>query len=476
MFRLKQFTRTRTKLFTFFLLTQFSIPCFLFKTLNQNELQKSLKKYSKGDFFTIESLKTNEKISIARQECNLTLVTLREMNYRDHTKFFRLILLLSGDINLNPGPTQIPKTWSVFKKRGLHFVHLNINSLPSKIEELRQIAKDTNSAVIGLSETKLDKTIFDSEIYIPNYSLIRKDRNRKGGGVACYIRGDICFNSQNYLSEEIENISFDLLLPKTKPISIVIVYKPPTDNHFLDYLSRGLNDFNLIENDLFILGDNNINILNNGENIFDKYKVMSKKKSNFGAVAKKYAQICSTLGLKQLIKHPTRITCHTSSLIDHIITNCEEKVTQSGVIDTSLSDHQLIFCTRKIKRVKTNNHKQISFRSLKNYSMENFERELKNIALPNYEKFSDVNSAYNDIVNKITQVINNLAPYKTIRVKNQSSEWFDGEFAEQISNRDKLFKKFKKSKLHIDELIYKEAKNTVQRLIKEKKKNFSRKN
>ena len=82
-----------------------------------------------------------------------------------------------------------------------------------------------------------------------------------------------------------------------------------------------------------------------------------------------------------------RITCHTSTLTDHIITNCEEKVAQSGVINTSLSDHQLIFCTRKIKRVKTNNHKQISFCSLKNYSTENF--ALKNIALPNYEKFSD---------------------------------------------------------------------------------------
>ena len=102
--------------------------------------------------------------------------------------------------------------------------------------------------------------------------------------------------------------------------------------------------------------------------------------------------------------------------------------------------------------------------------MENFERELKNIAFPNYEKFSDVDSAYSDLVSKITQVTNNLAPYKTIRVKNKSNEWFDGELAEQISNRDKLFKKFKKSKLHIDELIYKEAKNTVQRLIKEKKK------
>ena len=36
----------------------------------------------------------------------------------------------------------------------------------------------------------------------------------------------------------------------------------------------------------------------------------------------------------------------------------------------------------------------------------------------------------------------------------------------------KLFKKLKKSKLHIDKLIYKEAKNIVQCLIKEKKKNF----
>ena len=61
-------------------------------------------------------------------------------------------------------------------------------------------------------------------------------------------------------------------------------------------------------------------------------------------------------------------------------------------------------------------------------------------------------------------------------MKNQFNEWFDDELAEQICNRDKLFKKFKKSKLHIDELIYKEAKNTVRRLIKEKKeKIFSKK-
>ena len=77
--------------------------------------------------------------------------------------------------------------------------------------------------------------------------------------------------------------------------------------------------------------------------------------------------------------------------------------------------------------------------------MENFERELKNTAFPNYEKFSDVNSAYNDIVNKITQVINNLAPYKTIRVKNQSSEWFDGELLNKYLTGTSYLKSSKKA-------------------------------
>ena len=89
-----------------------------------------------------------------------------------------------------------------------------------------------------------------------------------------------------------------------------------------------------MENDLFILGDTYINILNNGENILDKYKDMSKRKYNFGAIPIMYAQICSTLGLKQFIKHPTRIKCHILTLIGYTFTNCEEKVTQSGAIDT----------------------------------------------------------------------------------------------------------------------------------------------
>ena len=69
-------------------------------------------------------------------------------------------------------------------------------------------------------------------------------------------------------------------------------------------------------------------------------------------------------------------------------------------------------------------------------------------------------------------VMNAIASFKTVRIKINASEWFDGEIAEKIHTRDKLYKKFKSKKLHVDEEIYKEARNTVQNLIRKKKKAY----
>ena len=52
--------------------------------------------------------------------------------------------------------------------------------------------------------------------------------------------------------------------------------------------------------------------------------------------------------LSQLMDEPTRITMTTSSLIDHIVTNTPEDISDSGVIHTGISDHSLIFAIRKI--------------------------------------------------------------------------------------------------------------------------------
>ena len=129
----------------------------------------------------------------------------------------------------------------------------------------------------------------------------------------------------------------------------------------------------------------------------------------------------------------------------------------------------MIFCMRKIKKGKVGGQKQISFRSFKNYSVEKYEKAQGKATFPNYEKFHHINRAYKDFFQKMIEVVNTIAPLKIARIKNASNEWFDNEIAEKLSLRDKLFKKFKSSHLNIDWEIYKEARNEVQRTIKQKK-------
>ena len=69
-------------------------------------------------------------------------------------------------------------------------------------------------------------------------------------------------------------------------------------------------------------------------------------------------------------------------------------------------------------------------------------------------------------------VIDNLAPSKNKPIKGTSQDWFDAEIMEKISERDKLFKKFKISRLHVNKDNYKEARVEMQKLIRTKKKAY----
>ena len=44
--------------------------------------------------------------------------------------------------------------------------------------------------------------------------------------------------------------------------------------------------------------------------------------------------------------------------------------------------------------------------------------------------------------------------------KNNTSGQFDGEIADKVHTRDKIYKRFKLTKLHVDEEIYNEAQNS----------------
>ena len=155
-----------------------------------------IKVFNKIQFFTLEFIHTCVNLISFPLNYLYKFQTIPKLKRTNNKYFLRILLILYGDINLNPGPVYNNQSLdsnesNVFRSKGIHLIHLNVNSLLPKIDEIRYIAGRTRATVTGITESKLDEPIFQSEIQIDNYDLLRCDRNRNGGGVACYIRSDI---------------------------------------------------------------------------------------------------------------------------------------------------------------------------------------------------------------------------------------------------------------------------------------------
>ena len=166
------------------------------------------------------------------------------------------------------------------------------------------------------------------------------------------------------------------------------------------------------------------------------------------------------------ITRPTRVTGQSATLIAHILTSSSDKVSQSGVIDLGLSDHDFTYCTRKTSLPKSHKHNEI----FEKYSTKKFLKILREIIFPNYLTYTCVNDAYSDFIYRFVGAINFIAPSKKIRVKANSKPWFDNQIVSAIQRRDKLYKKFKHSGLETDKDNFKVAKMHLQKMILKKKK------
>ena len=140
------------------------------------------------------------------------------------------------DYQLDPLSVVSNDAWNIFQKRGMHFIHLNINSILPKIDEIRYIAKLTNATVIGLSETKLDNAVLSRDLEIEGYDLVRSDQSQRGGGVACFVKNSISYNQKPNFCINTERIFIEIFLPKSKPVLIGILYRPPDKYDFVNCL------------------------------------------------------------------------------------------------------------------------------------------------------------------------------------------------------------------------------------------------
>ena len=124
-------------------------------------------------------------------------------------------------------------------------------------------------------------------------------------------------------------------MPKSKPILVGVLHRPPEKPRFIEYLDNFLKESNIFNiQECYLMCD----LLD--KQYYDSY-------SQASPLVKKYMDHCFSHSLHQLTVKPTRTTERTKTLIDHILTKSLKKVIQSGVIEMGLSDHGLIYRTRR---------------------------------------------------------------------------------------------------------------------------------
>ena len=94
----------------------------------------------------------------------------------------------------------------------------------------------------------------------------------------------------------------------------------------MELIVKSFSLLNLKDNEIYLLGDFNI-ALQNGNYIFNR-KGWAVCQGSVHTLINKYQEFCQLFSLKQSITCPTCVTCNTSSLIDHILTNSTEKIFQ----------------------------------------------------------------------------------------------------------------------------------------------------
>ena len=147
-----------------------------------------------------------------------------------------------------------------------------------------------------------------------------------------------------------------------KSFLICTTYKPPNvnpncfDTDFSETLTEALS----LNKPVYILGDLNCNMLDAND-----------------PACQSLTKFCSSFNFSQLIKQPTRVTENSKTLIDVFLTSTPNLVAETKVIPVSISDHDLVFASLKLKKERTK-PVYIYARSYKRYNREAFFKDMSN--------------------------------------------------------------------------------------------------
>ena len=205
---------------------------------------------------------------------------------------------------------------------------------------------NTKFSIICLTETWANdsdinqNSLFQLEGYISVHQIRKR---RKGGGIVIFIGDSLLYKLRSDLTincEDIESLSIEILNSQTRNIIFNVIYRPPNGdlNVCETFFKKILSDSSAVNKTFFLAGDFNINLLDFETN---------KKVQSFVNLMFEFSMIPT-------INKPTRVTKHTATAIDNIITNCIiNSDFKSAIVKTDLPDHLPIMFINDLIRVPT---------------------------------------------------------------------------------------------------------------------------
>ena len=195
---------------------------------------------------------------------------------------------------------------------------LNVHSLVTKIDRVRQFVNNHNIDILCIQESWLNRFIANSIVSIPGYTITRLDRpNQSGyGGVLIYVRQGFVSNQMDIGDPSLCESIWIKISINSGYVVLGNVYRPPKSN--INLFLGSLENILATLRNYVVVGDFNI----------------------LGKQAKYLNNFLSRNGLRQLVAEPTYIKPGYTSMLDLFITNLPRTVTcQALTSDDVGSDH-----------------------------------------------------------------------------------------------------------------------------------------
>ena len=301
----------------------------------------------------------------------------------------------------------------------LKVMSLNIRSLNDKIVNLREnIDHYSKFDILCFNETNCDplslpfngNELILEGFYKPIIQSPARSSNR-GGGLAIYINKNLTAETNCKVMTDLSgnqdpnNGEFLFVEIKTKFRNVIIcnMYRSPSGDvtHFMTELDTRLQALRKHKNKLILfVSDSNIDLLK-----FGHFEPATNLVNNF-----------SEFGFAPTISRPTRVTCHTATLIDHIFVNDCTAITKSGVITESLSDHMAIFVNLILDSNKVNcklssyENQAPPKRDINDVNLKKFKQEVENTDWNFLAAAASADEKFNLFESKYSQIYDNHFP------------------------------------------------------------------